>query len=116
MSIRHLLRNEGCVRSVGMIALVTLFLSGGAIALAAEAAKPAQQSRDESKILTGSGKGYQTTVERQTAGELTAQDLNQASLLTSRIVKHLNEAVQGLNDQNTDGVILPGFFGHSGAG
>lgn len=103
MSIRQLLRNQGCVRSVGMIALVTLFLSGGAIALAAEAAKPAQQPRDESKILTGSGKGYQTTVERQTAGELTAQDLNQASLLASRIVKHLNEAVQGLNDQNTEG-------------
>ena len=103
MSIRNLLRNAGCVRSVGMIALVTLLLSGGAIALAAEAAKPAQQPRDESMILTGSGKGYQTTVERQTAGELTAQDLNQASLLTSRIVKHLNEAVQGLNDQNTDG-------------
>lgn len=103
MSIRHLIHHGGYSRSVGMIALVTLFLSGAAIAPASEEAKPAQPTRDESKILTGSGKNYQTTVERQTAGELSAQDLNQASLLTSRIVKHLNEAVQGLNDQNTDG-------------
>ena len=101
MNIRYF--NRGCVRSVVVIALATLFLSGGAIAFGAEAAAPAQQPRDESKTVTGSGKAYQTTVERQTAGELSAQDLNQASLLTSRIVKHLNEAVQGLNDQNTDG-------------
>jgi hypothetical protein len=71
--------------------------------MTAETATPAQQPRDESKILTGSGKEYQTTVERRTAGELSASDLNQASLLTSRIVKHMNEAVRGLNDQNTEG-------------
>lgn len=103
MNIRLLLNNTQYVRNAGTIAMMTLLLSGVATAMAAETAKQSSPLRDESKTATGSGKVYQTTVERQTAGELSAQDLNQASLLTSRIVKHLNEAVQGLNDQNTDG-------------
>ena len=46
----------------------------------------------------GSGKLYTTTVARQTAGELSADDLHQASLLTSHLLIHLNVAAQQLAD------------------
>ena len=50
----------------------------------------------------GSGKLYQTTVERQTEGELTADDLHQASLLTSQLLLHVNEATLQLADARLD--------------
>lgn len=51
---------------------------------------------DESRITTGSGDLYQTIVERFTEGRLSDKDLNQASLLTSRVVAHLSGAEQDL--------------------
>lgn len=51
---------------------------------------------DKSTITTGSGKLYQTTVERVTEGKLSKEDFHQASLLTSRVVAHLTEAEQTL--------------------
>jgi len=50
----------------------------------------------------GSGKLYKTTVERQTEGELSADDLHQASLLTSQLLTHLNAASQQLADGRAD--------------
>jgi hypothetical protein len=50
----------------------------------------------------GSGKLYKTTVERQTEGELTADDLHQASLLTSPLLMHVNEATLQLADARVD--------------
>ena len=40
----------------------------------------------------GSGKNYKTTIERQSEGELSAEDLHQASLLSSQMLMHLNAA------------------------
>ncbi len=100
MNIRHLLHIRG-IRATGAAAMLGLLLSGADVT-AAEPMRQGENLKDESKILTGSGKAFQTTVERQTTGELTDQDLHQASLLASRIVKHLNEAVQGLSDQNAE--------------
>ena len=52
----------------------------------------------------GSGKLYKTTVERQTEGELSADDLHQASLLTSQLLTHLNAASQQLADGRGEAV------------
>ena len=46
----------------------------------------------------GSGKLFKTTVERQTEGGLSPDDLHQASLLTSQLLNHLNTASQQLAD------------------
>ena len=51
----------------------------------------------------GSGQLYKTTVERHTEGDLSADDLHQAALLTSQLLKHVNNAAQQLADARTDG-------------
>lgn len=56
-----------------------------------------------SEITAGSGSRYQTIVERRTDGELSDSDLEQVSLLTSHVVKHLNTAVEKLLDGNPKG-------------
>jgi hypothetical protein len=81
-----------------------------AVALAAVAltsavvSSPAAESTSASTSTNtyGSGKHYKTTVERQTQGELSAEDLHQASLLTSQLLLHLNEAAQRLTDGRAD--------------
>ena len=50
----------------------------------------------------GSGRLYKTTVERHTEGELTSDDLHQASLLTSQLLVHVNEATVQLADAQVD--------------
>ncbi len=40
----------------------------------------------------GSGKNFKTTIQRQSEGELSAEDLHQASLLSSQLLMHLNAA------------------------
>ena len=53
-------------------------------------------------ITTGSGDKFKTTVEQKPGGELSAEDFRQVSLLASRIVLHLNDAVESLNDEQKD--------------
>ncbi len=60
------------------------------------------QKKDESVITTGSGDRYKTTVERSSQGELSAQDLHQASLLASKVVSHINKAAEHLVDMKSD--------------
>ncbi len=50
----------------------------------------------------GSGKHYKTTVERQSEGELSAEDLHQASLLSSQMLMHLNAAAVQCLDGKAD--------------
>jgi hypothetical protein len=50
----------------------------------------------------GSGKLYKTTVERQSQGNLSTEDLDQASLLTSEFLTHVNQAAQQLADGRVD--------------
>lgn len=84
-----------------LLSFAAVLVYTGAGLRAADAAK-AEEGRDESTIRTGSGKVYQTTVRRDTKGELNSRDLHQVSLLTSRIVGHLNESVRCLLDDNAD--------------
>ncbi|MGB5834965.1 MAG: hypothetical protein WBG92_23685 [Thiohalocapsa sp.] len=85
---------------IGSVTLLALSLSVGMNLAAASDAQESQVKRDQSTITTGSGERFQTTVSRQTEGTLSAQDLHQVSLLGSRIINHLNEATEGLIDQD----------------
>ena len=51
-----------------------------------------EQAGSPGTATYGSGKNYKTTVERQSAGTLSAEDLHQASLLSSQLLMHLNAA------------------------
>jgi hypothetical protein len=101
-TIRDLLRNREGKAIIAAIAVLTLVLCAGTTIVAADKEKEGDEQRDESTITTGSGEMYQTTVERHTEGELSSDDLHQVSLLASRIVNHLNDAVKGLLDQDPD--------------
>ncbi|GJM43256.1 MAG: hypothetical protein DHS20C21_00980 [Gemmatimonadota bacterium] len=100
-AIRNLIHDARDRAATGAIALLTLVLVASAPAFAADPAEREEQ-RDQSTITTGSGERFRTTVERHTEGSLSSEDLRQASLLTSRAVNHLNDAINGLLDQDTD--------------
>jgi hypothetical protein len=54
-----------------------------------------------SESVSGTLPGYQTTVNRETEGELSEENLRQASLLASQVVLHLNAATNELEVQNS---------------
>src|SRR4051812_15271708 len=62
----------------------------------------AEQGTGPTNGTYGSGKNYKTTVERQSDGELSAEDLHQASLLSSQILMHLNAATRHCIDGKGD--------------
>ena len=99
---RDFLQNKSGKVAISVVALLTLVLFAGTTVVAVGRAEDNESQQDQSTIKTGSGKRYQTTVERHTEGSLSAQDLHQVSLLTSRIVNHINEAVKALLDQDPD--------------
>lgn len=93
----------GLLAAVSPLALAGLAVAGLAIGdTAAKEAQKIEETRDQSRIAVGSGERYLTEVERYTEGELSAEDLHQASLLGSRIVDHLNEGVEGLLDRDPE--------------
>lgn len=51
---------------------------------------------------TGSGERYLTTVNQKTEGELSPEDARQASVLSSRILTHVNNASDFLADEKPD--------------
>ena len=78
-------------------------LALGAVGLALSG--PSQLSAAEQAVnpttgTSGSGKSYKTTIERQSEGELSAEDLHQASLLSSQMLMHLNAAANRCIDGN----------------
>jgi len=52
----------------------------------------------------GSGEKYQTTIERTTRGELGEEDMRQVTVLSSRVLLHLNAAIENLIDDDVDKV------------
>jgi len=75
------------------------------VGLALSGAISSQASEQASSPATetyGSGKSYKTTIERQSEGELSAEDLHQASLLSSQLLKHLNSAAMDCIDGKGD--------------
>ena len=61
-----------------------------------------EQATNPTTGTYGSGKNYKTTVERQSEGELSAEDLHQASLLSSQLLTHLNAAATHCIDGKGD--------------
>ena len=72
------------------------FLRSTALALCVAAhafsGSPPARAAEPAASTYGSGKNYKTTIERQHEGELSAEDLHQASLLSSQMLVHLGAA------------------------
>lgn len=83
--------------TVLVLSAVGLALSGPISLQAAE------QASSPTTGTYGSGKNYKTTVERQSEGELSSEDLHQASLLSSQMLMHLNAAATYCVDGRGDG-------------
>lgn len=96
-SLRSFLEGTHGKVLVMILFVALLLLLTGSTVLGATTTTEKPKNLNESKITTGSGKLYKTTVERSTEGKLTDKDFHQASLLTSRVVAHLTEARQTLD-------------------
>ena len=72
------------------------------LALAAVRSSAAESTANVSTNIYGSGKQFKTTVERRSQGDLSAEDLHQASLLTSQFLTHVNQAMRELADMHPD--------------
>lgn len=86
-------------------------LAGAASFLFAPALLAAQEAKEETKATTatepraieaGSGERYKTTVRQETRGELNPADIRQASILSSRILTHVDNATELLADEKPD--------------
>jgi YfdX protein len=92
--------------TIGFGAVVTVVFAGvlvAALYATGAEAQPKKKAGDTpTSISTGSGNQFKTTVDRKTEGELSAEDFRQASLLSSRIVLHLNKAAKRLGDEQND--------------
>lgn len=85
------------VRSTALaLCAVGLALSG------AKDLQAAEQGTSPTTSTYGSGKNYKTTVERHQEGELSAEDLHHASLLSSQMLLHLNAAASHCIDGKGD--------------
>lgn len=60
------------------------------------------QALNSSTNVYGSGKQYKTTILRHSQGNLSAEDLHQASILTSQLLTHVHSAAQDLSDSDAD--------------
>ncbi|MEI9898114.1 MAG: YfdX family protein [Chthoniobacter sp.] len=90
------LRNH-YIRSAALALCLVGFALSGPIFVRAQ-----EQGSGSTTDTYGSGKNYKTTVERQSEGELSAEDLHQASLLSSQLLKHLNTAAVACIDGKGD--------------
>lgn len=88
-------------KSVRFNLRLVAMLAGAGLALSV-ARSDAAASANVTTNTYGSGKLYKTSVERQTEGELSAEDLHQASVLTSQLLMHLNKATQQFEDDQSD--------------
>ena len=98
MKIRFSLKHIGAVRFAAALVAVALASTGMWSQAAESASNVSTNSSSSSTNTYGSGKQYKTTIERHSEGELSAEDLHQASLLTSQMLIHLNEAAQQVAD------------------
>jgi len=89
----------------GRAACSAAVLVAAALVLAAARSSAAESAAESAANVStnsyGSGKQFQTTVERRSQGDLSADDLHQASLLTSQFLTHVKRAMQELADMQT---------------
>ena len=88
-------RNKVCW---AIIMLLTLFLINLLLTT-----PPALGDKGEDGVsIIGSGTLYTTSVERETEGELSAEDFRQVTTLGSHIIAHLNKATECVEDHSLD--------------
>jgi len=76
-----------------IIRSAALALCMASLALAGQLSSQATgQAGSPATSSYGSGKNYKTTVERHSEGELSSEDMHQATLLSSQLLMHLNAA------------------------
>lgn len=97
-SMLTLLRQGNLLESVSAFLLIALSLT---VALNAYGAEDAENGGMYS-TSAGSGDKYRTTVERSTHGELGHDDMRQVTVLASRVLLHINAAVESLIDDASD--------------
>ena len=95
--------NQNKLYGLGNLALVVTSLAVATLIGGAARSLALEQPGASTTNTFGSGKQFKTTVERQTEGALSADDLHQASVLTSQLLAHLNAAAQQLADGHSDG-------------
>jgi len=95
--------NQNKLFGLGNAARVVTALAVATLIWVAARSQAVEQTSNITTNTFGSGKQYTTTVERQIEGALSADDLHQASLLTSQFLTHLNAAAQQLADGHSDG-------------
>src|SRR5689334_14605838 len=78
------------------------FISSASWATSGSSQPAANQAAKPTTIATGSGEKYKTTVDEKPGGELSPEDFRQASLLSSRVLLHLNEAVENIQEDRLD--------------
>jgi hypothetical protein len=93
-NLEPLCRKTICLFPKLLVTFLALFISAS-IAWGVE-------SNKKNTSTIGSGEKYTTTVERQTKGELAAEDFRQVSTLGSQIIGHLNNATDNLEDNKPD--------------
>jgi hypothetical protein len=81
---------------------LTSALCAAGLALSGPTLFGAEQATSPTSGTYGSGKLYKTTVESKSEGQLSAEDLHQASLLSSQLLMHLNAAAQYCIDGKGD--------------
>jgi len=72
------------------------------VVLTASTLWAAEKQTNENITVAGSGEKYKTTVTRQTKGQVSSEDLDQVSLLTSRVLMHMKKAEESLELGNPD--------------
>ena len=77
------------VRSMALTLCVAGLALSGPLSIQA-----AEQATSPTTVTYGSGNNYKTTIEWRSEGGLSAEDLHQASLLSSQMLVHLNAATQ----------------------
>ena len=85
-----------------LVRSTTLALCAAGLALSGPTLLRAEQATNPTTGTYGSGKSYKTTVERKSEGQLSAEDLHQASLLSSQLLMHLNAAATDCIDGKGD--------------
>jgi hypothetical protein len=85
-----------------LVRSTTLVLCAAGLALSGPTLSRAEQATNPTTGTYGSGKSYRTTVERKSEGQLSAEDLHQASLLSSQLLMHLNAAATHCIDGKGD--------------
>ncbi len=97
----NILARNRC-KTVSVLVATSLMLAAP-VALGDEVKDGEQKAATPTTITTGSGAKYRTTVEQKPGGLLSPEDFRQASLLSSRILLHLSEAAQNIDqDQPED--------------